>query len=202
MKREKENFNKFVINKFIEYGLHLGDLKTFWHPTNKSYFIGTRNNFCVFDLNLTYLNFRRALKFLTKIVLSGQKILFFGGSKGAEKEFFLLCQKHNHYIVEKWVYGFFTNYQKNLIEKYCHLPKVEEPPALIFIFDLSKNKAALEEGRKQNIPVMAFVSSGESTEGIDYPIPASVNSWKGGLFIFNLFRHLFKISEKQKFFKK
>lgn len=199
MKKDTKTFNKLLVNKFISYGLHLGSPKSFWVSENKPYLSGIRNNFCIFDTNFTFLYLRRSIKYLLKIIAGRKKILFLGAPSGAEKEFSSLCIKFRHYYVEKWVHGFFTNYQKNLIQKYTSLPIIDVQPALIFIFDLRKNKLALQEAARLEIPVMAFVNSDESPNGIDYPIPANINSWKGGLFVVNFFCHLFTLQSSRLF---
>lgn len=65
----------------------------------------------------------------------------------------------------------------------------------------------LDELKYLDIPLVAFVNSDEDYSLIDYPIPANIKSQKGGLFVYNLFYHLFLIkntkgkSKKSKFIK-
>jgi small subunit ribosomal protein S2 len=46
-------------------------------------------------------------------------------------------------------------------------------PDLIFVIDTNKEKIAIEEANKLNIPVIAVIDSNSSPEGITYPIPGN-----------------------------
>lgn len=196
MKREFKNVEKLLYQKLIYYNLHVGDTKTSSRSSSLPYLMGIRNNFCVYDINRLILGIRGALKFLFSILMSKKKILFVGAPEGFEREFFFLCQDYNHYMVDKWVCGFFTNFRRKLKSSSNQLPNVDEPLALIFIFNLAKNKVALYEAKTQDLPIMAFVNTNEDFKTIDYPIPANVGSIKGGLFSFNFFNYLFVFCRK------
>lgn len=196
MKVEKV-VTKFLLNKLISYGLHLGSIKSFWNPKSKVFLTGIRNNFCIFNLNLTYLYLRRSVKLLCQIIFSKKKILFVGSPQGVEKEFFSLCQTYNHYYVDKWEYGLITNFNQLSLSKSKEYPLIEEKPSLLVIFDLSKNSISKEEVFHLDIPILAFPNSHENFEGIDYPIPCNVKTWKGGLFLLNFFHHLFTLNDKK-----
>jgi len=43
---------------------------------------------------------------------------------------------------------------------------------------------------------MAFINSGDNTSGIDYLIPANVQSVRGGIFSYNFFYYLFSLRQK------
>lgn len=193
MKYQSKSSSKFILEKFLSYGLHVGGLKFFWKPEIKPYLLAFRQNFCIFDLNLTLIFLRRALKFLSKTILKGKTIVFIGGPKGVEKEFSLLCKRHGHLHIDPWVDGSFTNKENSF--------SFPSQPALFFIFDLSFHEGSIKEILSLDIPIMAFVNSSDHIRNIDYPIPANINSWKGGLFSYNLFRYLF-LEDLVKFSKK
>ena len=195
MKNKNKNINKFLLHKFVHYGLHVGGLKAFWNPKMKVYITGFRNHFGIFDLNVTHRNIRQALKLIYKVILSNKRILFIGGPFGLEKSFSTLCKKHGHYYLDNFTDGFFTNFRKG--EKdLLQINSLEERPSLIFFFDVSKNEKSKKDILHLNIPILAFVSTNDNLEAIDYPIPANVNSWKGGLFIYNLLYHILSLKEK------
>jgi len=69
--------------------------------------------------------------------------------------------------------------QKELkkIEKiYQGVAKMEKLPDALFIVDIKKEKNALAEARKLNIPVIAIVDTNVNPDLVDYPIPANDDS--------------------------
>jgi small subunit ribosomal protein S2 len=51
-------------------------------------------------------------------------------------------------------------------------------PGALFVADIIKDKIALSEAKKLNIPVVAIVDTNCNPEGIDYPIPANDDAVK------------------------
>jgi ribosomal protein S2 len=208
MKNLQKNLNSFVLQKFITYGLHIGSLKSVWNPSFGPFLNGFRNNFCIINPELTMLYLRRAFKILQKTHLANKKIFFIGSPVGLEKEFSRLCAKNNHYFLEKGAYGFFSNYKNKVYPKLSTLHNIDSQPAMIFLFDPSLNAMVLEETKALDIPIISFVSTDDNYSQIDYLIPANIKSQKGGLFVYNLFYHLFNIkhqklfNEKRKLMKK
>jgi len=194
-KRNKDNLSKFLISKFISYGLHLGGLKALWNPQMVPYIVAFRNSFCILNLSLTHRCMRQAFRYLSKLLLSHKKILFVGGPKGLEKSISVLCQEKGHFHISNYTDGLFSNFQLN---KDLSKLSFKDSPSLIFFFDLSIKEKAKKDLFDLNIPIMAFVSSRDNISGIDYPIPANVNSLKGGIFVFNLFSHFFSVQQKIK----
>ena len=201
MKNLQKGINQFVLQKFISYGLHIGSLKSIWNPEFKPFLSGFRNNFCILNPNSTLLYLRRSIKILFKAHLSNKKILFIGAPIGLEKEFSMLCSKNNHYFMEKAPYGFFTNYKNKIYPGFSKSLQINQRPHLIFLFNPSLDTLVFAEIRALDIPVISFVSSEDDYSLIDYPIPANIRSQKGGLFIYNLFYHLFSI-KNVKYYKK
>lgn len=187
IKKKKKWYNKFLYEKFISYGLHFGCLNFFWNSKLKAYFLGSRKNFLIFDLNKILHSFRSAFMFLAKMHLSGKKILFIGFPKGHEKEFFSLCKQHGHYVFDNWPHGFFQKIKKS------RFSDTKLKPAVLFVFSPLSNSLAIQEANRYDIPVLAFINANESIEGIDFPIFGNLNSIKGGLFSFNLFKQLFSL---------
>ena len=195
MKNQKKNTKKLLLNKFIQYGLHIGDTRFRCSPKTKPYLLGFRNGFSVINLNLTYFNFRTGLKFLFQLVSSNKKILFIGSPLGMEKDFSLLCTKYGHCCLNSYTNGLFTNYSKHDL-KILPILSLENRPSLVFFFDVSSNAKIIEDIKRLNIPTMAFVGANDNIEGIDYVIPSNINSWKGGLFVFNVLSHVLSSSRR------
>lgn len=201
MKNLQKGINQFVLQKFISYGLHIGSFKSIWNPEFKPFLSGFRNNFCILNPNLTLLYLRRSIKILLKVHLSNKKILFIGAPIGLEKEFSMLCSKHKHYFMEKAPYGFFTNYKNKIYPGLSKSLQITQRPDLIFLFNPSLDAMVFAEIKALDIPVISFISSEDDYSLIDYPIPANIRSQKGGLFIYNLFYHLF-LTKDLKYYKK
>ena len=102
MRKRFYNIDKFLLDKFVLYGLHVGGLKSFWNPMMKAHILGHRSNFCVLNPSSIFINMKGGLKFLLKVVLSGKKILFIGAPKGLEKNFISLCGKYGHYYTNNY----------------------------------------------------------------------------------------------------
>jgi ribosomal protein S2 len=138
---------------------------------------------------------RRALKILLKAHLSSKTILFIGAPTGLEKEFSLLCRQHKHSFMEKVPFGFFTNYKNKIYPGFSKSIQISQRPHLIFLFNPSLDAMVFAELKALDIPVIGFISSDDDYSLIDYPIPANTRSQKGGLFVYNLFYHLFSAKE-------
>jgi ribosomal protein S2 len=192
--KEKKKVNKFLLNKFMYYGLHVGGLKRFFNPKAQVYLIGFRNNFGILDLSLTHYNIRRIMKFLYKIVTSNKKILFIGSPVGLEKSFSLLCKKCGHYYLDSFTDGFFTNLGNFDFGK--------KRPALVFFFDTLEYQKVKKDVLRLNIPVVSFVNTSDTLNDIDYPVPANIRSWKGGVFVYNLLSYVLLFTSRVKFIKK
>lgn len=188
-KKKKKCYTKFLYEKFISYGLHFGCSKFLWNPRLEAYLLGVRKGFLLFDLNKTLLTFRSALLFLSKVHSSGKKILFVGFPKGKVKEFSNLCKHHGHYCFESWSNGFFQYIKKSSFSD------GQTKPVVLFLFSPSLDFLVIKEANRYEIPVIAFVNADESFEGIDFPIFVNINSPKGGLFSFNLFKQVFSVKK-------
>lgn len=196
MKRKKK-VNKFLLNKFMEYGLHIAGIKWFSNPKANVYLLGFRNNFGILDLSLTQYNIRRVLKILSKVVVSRKKILFVGAPVGLEKNFTFLCKKSGHFYLDDFTDGFFSNFGNSNLDLFN-----AERPSLIFFFNGLKYQKVKKDVLGLNIPVLAFVSTDANLDGIDYLIPANIYSWRGGLFVYNLLFNLLLFTDRFKSIKK
>lgn len=199
--KKKKKVNKFLLNKFMQFGLHIGGVKRFFNPDTKVYLIGFRNNFGILALSSTHRNIRRVLRLLSMVVLSDRKILFIGSPVGFEKSFSSLCKKHGHYYLDQPTDGFFTNFGNNYSND-SETALFNERPSLVLFFDVLKYTKLKSDILTLNIPILAFVNTGDSLNGLDYLVPANICSWKGSVFIYNMFFYLFSLSKGLKLRKK
>lgn len=182
-------FNKFLIEKFVFFGLHLASFQTYFDSSLRPYVCGARKKMIFFDLKKIFLSLRIAFHFLTKVNLSGKKILFVGCPSVIEKEFSLLCCKHGHFYLGSWTQGFLKKLKKS---------SLREPngfPAVIVVFSPSCFQQVIEETSYYDIPIIAFVKGNDCPMKIDYPIYGNFTSPKGGQFLVNLFQQFFLVSK-------
>jgi len=85
---------------------------------------------------------------------------------------------------EKGEWEKFVKHERIKIEKklkkiekiYCGVYSMKKIPDAIFIIDLKREKNALIEAKKTNIPIIAIVDTNVNPELVDYPIPANDDS--------------------------
>lgn len=63
------------------------------------------------------------------------------------------------------------------------LPVLDRLPDALFVVDVVKEKNAIKEANRLNIPIVAIVNTNGDPCQIDYPIPANDNSAKGMEFV-------------------
>ena len=66
-----------------------------------------------------------------------------------------------------------TRHRDNLERALGGIKEMGGLPDLIFVIDTNKEKIAIEEANKLNIPVIAVIDSNSSPDGIAYPIPGN-----------------------------
>jgi len=92
-------------------------------------------------------------------------------------------------LQEQWEKGEFkqrTKKEQSLIrkeiagltKKFGGLVGLKDLPAALFVVDIAREKAAVMEGRRLGIPVVAIVDSNADPTLVDYPIPANDDARK------------------------
>jgi small subunit ribosomal protein S2 len=76
--------------------------------------------------------------------------------------------KHERMKLQKQVY--------RLEKLYGGIAALEKKPDIIFIIDIKKEKNAIDEARKSNIPTVAIVDTNSNPDLVDYPIVANDDS--------------------------
>ena len=103
---------KLSIDDMAKAGLNFGHRVSKLHPKMKQYVAGIKSNVHMIDLEKSAKEFERALKFISKLVLEGKKILFVGTKiqvKELVKEAAQACKMP--YVIERWLGGTFTNFE-------------------------------------------------------------------------------------------
>jgi len=72
------------------------------------------------------------------------------------------------------------------------LAKLTKVPDAIFIWDVKKEKTALSEAKKKNIPIIAVCDTNVNPEGISYVIPANDDAVKTIKLVLNLVKEAIK----------
>ncbi|MFA6098289.1 MAG: 30S ribosomal protein S2 [Patescibacteria group bacterium] len=62
---------------------------------------------------------------------------------------------------------------------------MEKLPAALFIIDIKREKTALREAKKKNIPVIAIIDTNNNPDLVEYPIPANDDAAKSIDYILN-----------------
>jgi ribosomal protein S2 len=188
---KQKNSSNPLFETYLSHELHVGGINKNLNLATKPFLEEVADNVCVFNLSHTFMALSRIRKYLFELQRYNKKILFVGAPKNLEKEFSSFCAKYKHYCIQTWFYALFRNFSKAYQTKRKTLLHVKERPSLIFIFDLEKYSDVVKEAKCLQIPIMAFASSDDTIENIDYVIPGNGKSEKGGLFIFNFFAEVF-----------
>ena len=92
-------------------GTHFGHLTRRWNPKMKKYIFMERNGIYIIDLKKTLIHLQRACEEVTRIVKSGEKILFVGTKKQAKDIIRAEAERCGmFYINERWLGGTLTNF--------------------------------------------------------------------------------------------
>ncbi len=94
----------------LEAGAHFGHKTSRWHPKMAPYIHGKRQGGHIINLEKTVEALEQALPELTKIAMSGKKILFVGTKKQLKDATKAAAESVNMpYVTVRWVGGILTN---------------------------------------------------------------------------------------------
>jgi len=100
------------MREMLEAGVHFGHQVRYWNPRMEPYLYGRRNHIHIIDLEQTLPMYRRALKFLARLVTEQQVILFVGTKRAAQQaieEEAARCGMP--YVSRRWLGGLLTNFR-------------------------------------------------------------------------------------------
>ena len=186
-----------AMKQLLEAGVHFGHQTRRWDPKMAEYIFQARNGIHIIDLQKTSKKLDEAYAFVKEQVEEGKTVLFVGTKKQAQecmKEAAIKCGMY--YVDQRWLGGMLTNFgtiQKRIqrlkdletMEQdgtFDVLPKkevillkkeMEKLAGVIFLVDPKKERIAILEARKLNIPVVGLVDTNCNPEDVDYAIPGN-----------------------------
>ena len=163
-----------AMKQLLEAGVHFGHQTKRWDPKMAEYIYQARNGIHIIDLQKTSKKIDEAYAFVKEIAEEGQDILFIGTKKQAQECVKEAAIKSNmFYVDQRWLGGMLTNFKtiRTRIERLKKLEAMEEDGT----FDVlpKKERIAILEAKKLNIPVVGLVDTNCNPEELDYPIPGN-----------------------------
>ena len=178
--------NVISMKQLLEAGVHFGHQTRRWNPKMAEYIFTERNGIYIIDLQKTVKKVEEAYYFVRDIAASGEDILFVGTKKQAQDSIKEEAERVGMYYVNaRWLGGMLTNFktiqkrierlaQRDKLEKYLGgIKDMKKLPGAMFIVDPRKEKIAIAEAKKLNIPVVAIVDTNCDPDEVDYVIPGN-----------------------------
>ena len=153
------------------------------------YIFTERNGIYIIDLQKTVKKLDEAYNFVREISANGGEILFVGTKKQAQESIRDEATRCGmHYVNARWLGGMLTNFRtiRKRIDRMEQLHQIEKLekflggvkemhglPKAMFIVDPHKERIAVSEARKLNIPIVAIVDTNCNPDEIDYVIPGN-----------------------------
>jgi len=117
---------EITLQQLLMSGAHFGHLKRRWNPKMKPYIFMERSGIYIIDLNKTLANLLEACKVISKIVESGEKVLFLGTKKQAKDIVKVEAERCDMpYVTERWMGGTLTNFS-TIKKSIKHLKNLEK----------------------------------------------------------------------------
>ena len=191
------------MKQLLEAGVHFGHQTRRWNPKMKKYIFTERNGIYIIDLQKTVKKVDEAYNFLKQVSEDGGQVLFVGTKKQAQESVKSEAERAGQfYINQRWLGGLLTNYKtiSKRIKRISEIEKMEEDglfevelkkeydrlikflggirdmksmPQALFVVDPRKERNAIAEARKLNIPIVGIVDTNCDPDEIDYVIPAN-----------------------------
>ena len=130
----------------LQAGVHFGHQTRFWNPKMRPYIFGARNKIHIVNLEQTVPAFNEALERVRQLSVKGNKILFVGTKRAAQK---LIKEQAERcgmpYVSHRWLGGMLTNYKtiRSSIRRYRELEEQSRDGT----FDKLTKKEALTRTR-------------------------------------------------------
>ena len=191
------------MKQLLEAGVHFGHQTRRWNPKMAKYIFTERNGIYIIDLQKTVKKLDEAYNFVRDTAAQGGEILFVGTKKQAQESIRDEATRCGmHYVNARWLGGMLTNFRtiRKRIDRMDQLAKMKENgtfellpkkevakldkylggvknmktlPKAMFIVDPHKERIAVSEARKLNIPIVAIVDTNCDPDEIDYVIPGN-----------------------------
>ena len=185
------------MKQLLEAGVHFGHQTRRWNPKMAKYIFTERNGIYIIDLQKTVKKLDEAYNFVRDTAAQGGEILFVGTKKQAQESIRDEATRCGQYYVNaRWLGGMMTNFKtmqedgtfdllpkKEVVKLELEMAKLDKYlggvknmkalPKAMFIVDPHKERIAVSEARKLNIPIVAIVDTNCDPDEIDYVIPGN-----------------------------
>jgi len=101
-----------LVSQLINSGIHFGHRASRWNPKMAPYIFGKRNTIHIIDIRETVKGLLRAKRFVTKVVASGENVLFVGTKRQARMQIRTHATRVNMpWVADRWLGGTLTNFR-------------------------------------------------------------------------------------------
>lgn len=101
-----------IVREMLDVGIHFGHHASRWNPKMKPYIYGKKNAIHIVDIRETLRGLLRAQAYISKLVASGEDIIFVGTKRQARDAVKTHGDRCNmHYVIERWLGGTLTNFR-------------------------------------------------------------------------------------------
>ena len=175
------------MKQLLEAGVHFGHQTRRWNPKMAKYIFTERNGIYIIDLQKTVKKLDEAYNYVKEVAAEGGDILFVGTKKQAQESNFRTIRKRIDRMAQlqnmkdngtfellpkKEVAKLELEMEK--LDKYLGgVKNMKTLPKAMFIVDPHKERIAVAEARKLNIPIVAIVDTNCNPDEIDYVIPGN-----------------------------
>ena len=147
------------MKQLLEAGVHFGHQTRRWNPKMAPYIFTERNGIYIIDLQKTVRKLDEAYMFIRDLSAQGESVLFVGTKKQAGDSIKEEATRAGAYYVNaRWLGG---------------IKEMKKLPGALFIVDPRKERIAVAEAKKLNIPIVAIVDTNCDPDEIDYVIPGN-----------------------------
>ena len=96
----------------LQAGVHFGHQTRFWNPKMAKFIFGARNKIHIINLEHSVPAFNTALEEVRKLSAKGNKILFVGTKRSAQKSITEQAERAGMpFVSQRWLGGMLTNYK-------------------------------------------------------------------------------------------
>ena len=186
------------MKQLLEAGVHFGHQTRRWNPKMAEYIFTERNGIYIIDLQKTVKKLDEAYNFVKELSMEGKSVLFVEAERagayyvnarwlgGMLTNFSTIRKriarlKQLRAMQEDGTFDLLP--KKEVIKLNLEIDKLEkfmggikdmpEMPGAMFIVDPRKEKIAVAEAKKLDIPVIAIVDTNCDPDEIDYVIPGN-----------------------------
>ena len=174
-----------TVKTLLNAGVHFGHLTRKRHPNMTPYIFMEKNGTHILDLNQTVDKLDESLKALSKIAMSGRRILFVATKKQAKD----ILIKHIKplkmpYITERWPGGMLTNFVtiRKAVKKMSAIDKMKEDGT---ISTLSKRERLQLDRKRQKLEK-------------DLGSISEMNRLPGAIFVVDIVKEKIAVAEAKK----